>query len=69
MNEKGQQMIKKERKFGFANRSPYDLSQPELSIRNQISGRKQHAQKESSGPSYSPAAPPSREVLKRIKLR
>jgi hypothetical protein len=64
-------MNKKDQKFGFARRDAYDVSQRSLSLNpksesgSRDSGNRRVSAKESS---YN-AEPPSKAVLRRIKLR
>lgn len=62
-------MKEKERKGGFSNRNPYDLSQSGLSIGVQRGDRGQVQKKSAQDSSYNMSERPRREVIKRIKLR
>lgn len=62
-------MEKKERKYGFVNRNPYDLSQSAPSIDIHRAQMKRDSKITSHKSSYTMADLPSRDVIKRIKLR
>ena len=62
-------MEKKERKPGFSNRNPYDLSQLGLSIGVKRGDKGQAQRTDAQDSSYNMSERPRRDVIKRIKLR
>ena len=62
-------MEKKNRKPGFSNRNPYDLSQSGLSIRSQRIDKGQRQRIDVEQSSYNMSQTPHDDAIKRIKLR
>lgn len=62
-------MTKKAEKFGFVRRDPYDLSQSSLGIAHKVLDLKRDPKTAASASSYTVSARPSKEAVKRIKLR
>lgn len=62
-------MEKRDRKPGFSNRNPYDLSQTGLSIGVQRGDKEQAPRTDAQDSSYNMSERPRRDVIKRIKLR
>lgn len=62
-------MNKKDEKFGFARRDAYDLSQPSLSpVSKNETGTGRESRTAAKASSYT-SEPPSKAVVKRIKMR
>lgn len=69
MEEREKKMQTKDRKPGFSDRNPYDLSQSGLSIGAQRSEKERVRRTDAQASSYNMSKSPRRDVIKRIKLR
>jgi len=61
-------MERKDRKFGFLSKDPYDLSRTALPNKNQDSTTKDPARSNVESSSYASEAP-NQDVIRKVKLR
>jgi hypothetical protein len=62
-------MAKRAEKFAFVRRDPYDLSQPSLAVASKLADAKRDPLRAAKSSSYSVSERPSRDAVKRIKMR